>query len=73
MTEERRCSVCGKVIDAGAKVVQIEMGTLTSKGVQLGKSWGLTHAPCFNKAMPSPKAALAEIKRLAREVRKAAE
>lgn len=73
MAEEKRCSVCGKVIEAGSKVVQIEMGTLTAKGVQLGKPWGLTHTPCFNKAMPTPKAALAEIKRLAREVRKAAE
>jgi hypothetical protein len=73
MAEEKRCAVCGKVLDGSVKAVRIELGTFTSKGFQPGKEWGIAHAPCFNKAMPTPKAALAEIRRLAREIPKEAE
>lgn len=71
MAEGSRCSVCGKLIEAGEKVAHIEVGTFGSRGVSGSKRWGLTHAPCFYKAMPTPKAALSEIKRLARESMKA--
>lgn len=70
MAETTRCTVCGKPVELGDTVAEIEIGTLThlvrSKSLKSSRRWGTAHASCFYRAMPSPKAALSEIRRLAK-------
>jgi len=61
-----RCAVCGKLIDSGEPVVQMSTGKLRKSQVVASKDWGVAHKACFNRAMPSPKAALEEIRKLAK-------
>lgn len=61
-----RCAICGKPIKAGDAVADIHTGKLRKDQVSMPKDWGVTHKSCFDRAMPSPKAALAEIRRLAK-------
>ena len=61
-----RCAVCGKLIESGEAVIEMKSGKLRKEEVVSQKDWGVTHKACFNRAMPSPKAALEEIKRLAK-------
>ena len=66
MSETLRCTVCGKALCVGDTVAEIEIGTLASKNLKASRRWGTAHASCFYRAMPSPKAALSEIRRLAK-------
>lgn len=61
-----RCAVCGKLIESGDAVVSMRTGKLRDDQVVALKDWGVAHKSCFNRAMPSPKAALEEIRRLAK-------
>ena len=61
-----RCAVCGKLIKSGEAVVEMKAGKLRKEEVVAHKEWGVAHKACFNRAMPSPKAALEEIRRLAK-------
>lgn len=63
-----RCAICGKLIDSGEVVAQVSIGKLRKEQVVSSKDWGIAHRSCFNRAMPSPKAALEEIRRLAKTV-----
>jgi len=65
-----RCIGCGKVIEVGDESFQINSGTLSAsrrKKLKLedGVEYGLMHSDCFHRAMESPDAALAEIRRIA--------
>ena len=61
-----RCAICGKLIHSGETVAQVNIGKLQELRVVSAKGWGVVHRDCFNRAMPSPKAALEEIQRLAK-------
>lgn len=67
-TEDKpvRCAICGKLVDSGEAVAQVRIGKLRKEQVVSLKDWGVAHRSCFNRAMPSPKAALEEIRRLAK-------
>ena len=61
-----RCAICGKLVKDGEQIMQVESGRLVDGQPETKKAWGLAHRSCFNRAMPSPKAALDEIRRLAK-------
>lgn len=61
-----RCAICGKLIEIGEVVVEMKEGKLRKEEVVAQKDWGVAHKACFNRAMPSPKAALEEIRRLSK-------
>lgn len=68
MATDIRCAGCGKELEKGSEVVKIEIGNLRGKvQVANSKCWGLLHRSCFNRSIESPKAALEEIRRLARD------
>jgi hypothetical protein len=67
MPEAVRCAICGKVVEYGEQVMQVNSGRLTEGARDIKKTWGITHRSCFNKALPSPKAAIDEIKKLVKQ------
>lgn len=67
MAEATRCAACGKPLDKGAHVVRIEVGRLQGpERLVDGKCWGILHRGCFNRSIESPKAALEELRLLAK-------
>ena len=62
MISTDRCAGCGKVIDADSYTA-----TVTTENKGAGKVWGKFHKPCFDRAVDSPAATLARIKRLAKK------
>jgi len=64
MSEGIRCVVCGKILESDAAIVQVTTGKLSDGNPVLSKIWGHAHRSCFNRALPSPKAAIDEIRRL---------
>lgn len=67
MKDEPRCVSCGKILGKGREVVRIETGSLRGKNqLSNGKCWGLLHRSCFSRSIESPRAALEEIRSLAR-------
>ena len=63
---EVRCALCGKLIDEGDNVIDMRVGKLKGSDVTVKRLWGVTHKACFDKHMPSPRAALDAIRRMAR-------
>jgi hypothetical protein len=67
MAQTIRCAACGKSLDKGAHVVRIEIGQLqNNERLAEGECWGVLHRSCFNRSIESPKAAMEELRRLAK-------
>ena len=60
-----RCAGCGKVIEADVPTATVTMGRNSDSAAE--KQWGEFHRTCFERAIHSPVAAMAEIRRLAKK------
>lgn len=70
---ETRCGLCGKVVHPAEEVALIDLAVAKKNGeFSVRKRWGVCHESCLNKALPTPKAAMAEISRLSKQAVKAA-
>lgn len=59
-----RCAICGKLVKDGDPIMQVAVGRLVDGEPETKKTWGVAHRSCFNRALPSPRAALDEIRRM---------
>jgi len=67
--EKDRCCLCGKSMEAGCSVASIEIGVRKigkTPGFKASKHWGDCHEACLNRALPTTRAALSELQRLAK-------
>lgn len=64
MSGVKRCVICGKQLVDGDMIAQIQTGKLVGGLPDATEEWGVAHRSCFNRALPAPKAALEEIRKL---------
>ena len=62
-----RCAGCGKIIEEDAPTATVTFGRRTETPKNPAKQWGEFHRACFEKAIDSPSAVLAEMRRLAKK------
>lgn len=73
--DKDRCCLCGKLLEAASSVARIEIGSRKggkASGFKASKHWGDCHEACLNRALPTTRAALSELQRLAKSAVKSA-
>ena len=67
MRETIRCAGCGKPGEDGVLAVRIALGKTSGAKFGVTKEWGKLHRKCFEGAIDSPSATMAEVRRQAKK------